>query len=54
MLEVATLVARSAALRTETRGVHYRTDFPAMDDANWKVHIDWQAQRNAPLLSPVG
>jgi L-aspartate oxidase len=53
MLEVATLVARSAALRTETRGVHYRMDFPNTDDTHWKVHIDWQSQRNAPTLSPV-
>jgi L-aspartate oxidase len=54
MLEVAALITQSADLRTETRGVHYRTDFPARDDAHWKVHIDWQTQRNAPTLSPVG
>jgi L-aspartate oxidase len=53
MLEVATLVSRSASLRTETRGVHYRTDFPDLDDQHWKVHIDWQSQRKAPLLAPV-
>ncbi|HVS70417.1 MAG TPA: L-aspartate oxidase [Phycisphaerae bacterium] len=53
MLEVATLVTRSAALRTESRGVHYRTDFPATDDQRWRVHIDWQAQRPAPTLSEV-
>ena len=53
MLEVATLIARSASLRTETRGVHYRTDFPALDDETWKVHIDWQSQRNAPTLTGV-
>ncbi len=54
MLEVASLIARSANLRTETRGVHYRTDYPLIDDAHWKVHVDWVAQRNAPLLTPVG
>ncbi len=54
MLEVATLVAKSASLRTETRGVHYRTDFPALDDQHWKVHIDWQSQRKAPMLAAVG
>jgi L-aspartate oxidase len=53
MLEVATLVTRSAALRTETRGVHFRTDFPQIDDAHWRVHIDWQSQRNAPTLAAV-
>src|SRR6185436_11999194 len=53
MLEVATLVTRAAALRTETRGVHYRTDFPVIDDVNWRLHIDWQAARNAPTLAGV-
>ncbi len=53
MLEIATLVTKSASLRIETRGVHYRTDFPALDDAHWKVHIDWQSQRNAPTLAAV-
>jgi L-aspartate oxidase len=53
MLEAATLIARSANLRTETRGVHFRTDFPATDDAHWHMHIDWQCQRNAPALSAV-
>lgn len=53
MLEVATLVSRSAALRTETRGVHYRTDFPATDDVHWRCHIDWQSHRNAPTLTAV-
>ena len=53
MLEVATLVSRSAALRTETRGVHYRTDFPTTDDVHWRCHIDWQSHRNAPTLTSV-
>ncbi|MDP2645187.1 MAG: FAD-binding protein [Desulfobacterales bacterium] len=40
-LEVANLaltgemVARSALMRTESRGFHQREDFPARDDANW-------------------
>ena len=54
MLEVAQLVARAATLREETRGVHYRTDFPHIDDMNWKVHIDWKSATAAtPMLSPV-
>ncbi len=53
MLQVASLVTRSAALRTESRGVHYRTDFPATDDQHWRVHIDWQSHRPAPTLAPV-
>lgn len=37
-LTVATLIARSALWREESRGAHYRTDFPKTDDANWRVH----------------
>ena len=53
MLEVASLIAQSAALRQETRGVHYRTDYPERDDAHWRMHIDWLSQRNAPTLAAV-
>ncbi|MDT5158253.1 MAG: L-aspartate oxidase [Acidobacteriota bacterium] len=35
---VATLIARSALWREESRGGHYRLDFPARDDARWRVH----------------
>jgi L-aspartate oxidase len=37
-LTVATLVARAALWREESRGAHYRTDFPARDDERWHVH----------------
>jgi L-aspartate oxidase len=37
-LTVATLIARAAEWREESRGAHYRTDFPARDDDNWRVH----------------
>lgn len=32
---VARLVVESALLRTESRGAHYRSDFPTRDDAKW-------------------
>jgi L-aspartate oxidase len=35
---VALLVARSALAREESRGAHYRTDFPAHDDAKFLKH----------------
>jgi succinate dehydrogenase / fumarate reductase flavoprotein subunit len=38
MLILAEVVARSAQARTESRGAHYRSDFPNPDDANWKSH----------------
>lgn len=38
MCEVAKIVAGCALLREESRGHHYRVDFPHRDDANWLKH----------------
>jgi len=38
LLDIAYLTAVAAENRTETRGAHSRTDFPARDDANWLKH----------------
>jgi L-aspartate oxidase len=37
-LTVATVIARCALRREESRGAHYRVDFPARDDARWRAH----------------
>ena len=42
MIDVAKLIARAALQRTESRGAHYRHDFPNENDAVWKRHIDLQ------------
>jgi L-aspartate oxidase len=39
MLTVAQLIIDAALERDETRGVHFRTDFPAQDDARWLRRI---------------
>lgn len=38
-LLVASLVLEAALTRQESRGVHWRADFPKSDDANWKRHV---------------
>src|SRR5215213_980819 len=42
LLTVARSLVEAAALRCETRGSHWREDFPAADDAHWHGHIDVQ------------
>lgn len=39
MLTYAEIIAASALHRTESRGAHYRTDYPKRDDKNWLKHI---------------
>jgi L-aspartate oxidase len=36
---VGWLMARAALRRTESRGSHFRTDFPSRDDLHWRKHI---------------
>jgi len=38
MLDVAEVVLAGAYARTESRGAHFRLDFPKRDDANWLKH----------------
>jgi len=39
LLDVAEAIVRAASLRTESRGSHYRGDFPARDDASWLTNV---------------
>jgi L-aspartate oxidase len=38
LLTIARLMIRTALKRQESRGVHFRSDFPARDDVNWQRH----------------
>ena len=39
MLTIARLMIWSALQREESRGVHYRSDFPKRNDARWQHHF---------------
>jgi succinate dehydrogenase/fumarate reductase flavoprotein subunit len=38
-LRVAAVILEAATLRRESRGAHFREDFPVPDDAEWKGHL---------------
>jgi fumarate reductase flavoprotein subunit len=54
MLKLALCVAQGAAVRTESRGAHFREDFPRRDDAQWlkRTLATWKDDRDAlPTLN---
>ncbi len=38
ILLIAEVIAKGAILRKESRGAHYRNDYPERDDENWLKH----------------
>ncbi|NLF73087.1 MAG: L-aspartate oxidase [Candidatus Anammoximicrobium sp.] len=44
MLAIARVIAQAALQREESRGVHYRTDLPQVDNENWKQHIAFRRE----------
>jgi L-aspartate oxidase len=48
LLTVARLMIDAAVRREESRGVHFRSDFPQRDDAHWVRHLTCPPLPNAP------
>ncbi|HLJ83787.1 MAG TPA: L-aspartate oxidase [Candidatus Eremiobacteraceae bacterium] len=55
VLATGLLIARAALMREESRGSHYRADFPARDDARWRARILWSMSGASfePVAAPT-
>jgi len=54
MLTVGALITNAAMSRTESRGCHYRLDYPSSDDAHWRVHLLWKRPIETPIPAAIG
>jgi len=48
---VATVLAANAQARLETRGSHWRDDYPDRDDVNWQVRLSTRLGPNGELIT---
>lgn len=50
LVAASELVAAAALFRTESRGAHYRADFPEQDDENWLCNVTLVRTEDGPRL----
>jgi succinate dehydrogenase/fumarate reductase flavoprotein subunit len=53
LLNVAEIITMAALERTESRGAHYRADFPQRNDNQWNCHIIVTQVDGAPHLGAI-
>ncbi|MBF0142264.1 MAG: FAD-binding protein [Magnetococcales bacterium] len=53
LIDLAESIVKGALARTESRGAHFRNDFPKRDDANWRKHTlaHWDPKKEEVVLS---
>jgi L-aspartate oxidase len=52
LLNAAHYITRAALVREESRGAHFRTDFPERDDVHWLARIVWRGGDFS--IEPIG
>jgi len=50
LLDLSEIIARAALRRTESRGAHYRIDFPNRNDQDWLEHTMVTRGENGPVF----
>jgi L-aspartate oxidase len=53
MLAVCSLITSAAFTRTESRGAHFRLDYPQRDDPHWRLHLLWRRPMETPIPEPI-
>ena len=53
MLTVCSLITSAAYTRAESRGAHFRMDYPQRDDTHWRLHLLWRRPMETPIPEPI-
>ena len=53
MVLTAEMIARAALMREESRGAHYRKDFPKTDNKTWFVNIVIKQENGEMMFKKV-